>query len=239
VVNTIYLNNIPARNTTQTKYDRVAPPCPLCSKPIAIPPNEDPNIKMSRHIETDCATATGKSPKASSTTPRCENPKCKKILFASIKCDTCKHSFCPEHRFPSAHRCLDAGSTPAPRASSITPQTSVKEATEKLTPQAIAGLAAMKRAMDNAASKAKSSATKTSKPSPLGGSSKPSNPLTTMKTDRWVQPHDTQRDDDSATTPLIPSSSSYARQLSCKSESLESMSQPSKSWHPPPLFATA
>lgn len=61
-------------------------PGPLCNEPVPIPPGEDPNLRMERHLTMDCSVMTGRTQKASST-PRCPRPKCGKLLFAPIQCD--------------------------------------------------------------------------------------------------------------------------------------------------------
>lgn len=68
------------------KLDRVAPSCPLCNTPVAIPPGQDPNVRMEQHITTQCTVMTGKSAKAKSA-PTCARPKCGKVLFSPIRCD--------------------------------------------------------------------------------------------------------------------------------------------------------
>lgn len=77
------------------KLDRIAPSCPLCNTPVAIPPGQDPNIRMEQHINTQCSVMTGKSAKAKST-PTCARPKCGKVLFAPIRCDVSNH--CSKYR---------------------------------------------------------------------------------------------------------------------------------------------
>ncbi|TBU44464.1 hypothetical protein BD309DRAFT_862210 [Dichomitus squalens] len=86
------------------KLDRVAPSCPLCNTPVAIPPGQDPNIRMERHINSECSVMTGRSGKANAA-PHCARPKCGKVLFSPIRCDSCKQQFCPQHRFPKDHSC--------------------------------------------------------------------------------------------------------------------------------------
>ena len=66
-------------------HNRVAPPCPFCSTPIAIPPGQDPNIKMEAHFNTDCVVLTGQARK--SAHPTCSRAKCGKVLYAPIRCD--------------------------------------------------------------------------------------------------------------------------------------------------------
>lgn len=66
-------------------HNRVAPPCPFCSTPIAIPPGQDPNIKMEAHFNTECVVLTGQGRK--SAHPTCARAKCGKVLYAPIRCD--------------------------------------------------------------------------------------------------------------------------------------------------------
>ncbi|GJJ15732.1 hypothetical protein Clacol_010010 [Clathrus columnatus] len=91
-------------NFDPSKHDRVAPTCPLCDTPVAIPPNENPNIRMERHIEKECTVATGRKAKINST-PVCSKPRCGKKLLAPIKCPNCNQQFCATHRYPSSHVC--------------------------------------------------------------------------------------------------------------------------------------
>ena len=60
-------------------------PGPLCNTPVAIPPGQDPNVRMERHINTDCSVTTGKTAKSSA--PHCAKAKCGKVLFSPIRCD--------------------------------------------------------------------------------------------------------------------------------------------------------
>ncbi|RPD62329.1 hypothetical protein L227DRAFT_498826 [Lentinus tigrinus ALCF2SS1-6] len=127
-----------------TKHDRIAPSCepgPLCNTPVAIPPGQDPNIRMERHINTECSVMTGR--KAKSGTPTCARPKCGKVLFSPIRCDSCKQQFCPQHRFPKDHTCTTANrssskqTSPADAWANVSSQTSAASA---------AAIAAIKRA---------------------------------------------------------------------------------------------
>ncbi|TFK52625.1 hypothetical protein OE88DRAFT_1657987 [Heliocybe sulcata] len=136
----------------ESKLNRIAPACPLCNTPVAIPPGQDPNIRMERHINTECSVMTGKAPKKSG--PICGRPKCGKVLFAPITCDKCKKQFCPSHRFPATHNCssISSGSKVSGTSSSrSTPLPSVSKAFEDL-PQrtnaaGAAAMAAIKRSM--------------------------------------------------------------------------------------------
>ncbi|EMD39876.1 hypothetical protein CERSUDRAFT_45349 [Gelatoporia subvermispora B] len=124
-----------------TKHNRVAPSCPLCNEPVAIPPGQDPNVRMDTHITSECSVMTGKTKKSSG--PKCAKPKCGKVLFAPIRCDKCKQQFCPQHRFPTSHPCSavvnssKGSSGPAQALSNLSTQTSAASA---------AAMAAIKRA---------------------------------------------------------------------------------------------
>lgn len=177
----------------EAKYNRVAPDCeyhprcslvhvqppfcsgPLCNEPVPIPPGEDPNVRMERHLAMDCSVMTGRSKKANAT-PKCARPKCGKLLFAQIQCDVsslfcssvlthrsfdlvsclqkCYRKFCPEHRFPSSHNCFSISSASAPASTAFKPSSQAHVTNAS-------GLAAIQRA----AASVKSSASPPSKPS--------------------------------------------------------------------------
>lgn len=60
---------------------------PLCNKPVAIPLNQDPNVRMEQHITMECSVMTGK--RQTKSTPVCARGKCGKVLFAPISCKVC------------------------------------------------------------------------------------------------------------------------------------------------------
>ncbi|EAU86069.1 hypothetical protein CC1G_07148 [Coprinopsis cinerea okayama7 len=99
----------------ETKHNRVAPDCPLCNTPVAVPPGQDPNIRMEQHFEKECSVVTGRV--QAKSTPLCAKGTCKKVLFSPIRCDKCRAQFCVSHRFPSDHNCkaASAPTTPAGR----------------------------------------------------------------------------------------------------------------------------
>lgn len=68
--------------------DRRALECPFCQALIAIPPGEDPNIRIGRHIDDDCLVlGQNKSSGGKKKTPICRRPKCGKRLWQPIECD--------------------------------------------------------------------------------------------------------------------------------------------------------
>jgi len=131
----------------ESKHNRVAPSCPLCNIPIAIPPGEDPNVRMERHFSNDCYVMTGKTPKSS--TPHCAKPKCGKVLFAPIRCDKCNQQFCAQHRFPNTHTCTPNASSSDVRLPSGNRLGNMHNQTSAA---GAAAVAAVKRAMNNTAS---------------------------------------------------------------------------------------
>ncbi|KAI0755046.1 hypothetical protein C8Q80DRAFT_406272 [Daedaleopsis nitida] len=127
------------------KHDRVAPSCPLCNTPVAVPAGQDPNIRMERHINTGCSVMTGR--KANPTNPTCARSKCGKVLFSPIQCGSCKQQFCPQHRFPKDHICAAANAASSKQSPAATAWTSVSNQTGAASAAAIA---AMKRAAASA-----------------------------------------------------------------------------------------
>ncbi|KAH8825370.1 hypothetical protein DL96DRAFT_1712366 [Flagelloscypha sp. PMI_526] len=98
----------------EAKHNRVAPNCPLCNTPVAIPPGQNPNIRMEAHLRNDCSVLTGKVAKKSG--PVCASGKCGKVLIQPITCTTCRKQYCPTHRFPSDHTCVAPPPTVADNA---------------------------------------------------------------------------------------------------------------------------
>ncbi|CAL1712783.1 unnamed protein product [Somion occarium] len=135
----------------ESKHNRVAPPCPLCNTPVAIPPGVDPNIRMERHFNNECSVMTGKSGKSSST-PHCARPKCGKVLWAPIKCDKCNQQFCPAHRFPNTHTCVSTPSKSNTPASSSSSNLLGNTRPNPTSAASAAAMAAIKRAMNNTSS---------------------------------------------------------------------------------------
>ncbi|THH20080.1 hypothetical protein EW146_g1182 [Bondarzewia mesenterica] len=170
------------------QHNRVAPSCPLCNIPIAIPPGEDPNIRMERHFNYDCSVMTGKSGKAKST-PTCAKAKCGKVLFAPIPCEKCKEQFCPSHRFPVDHNCPSLISSSSPSSTSKLHSSRLPNVTSQTVAASSSAKAAIKRAIANVGSSTASSTaghgitpSSASKPSSPSKASPRPNPFS--KTDR-------------------------------------------------------
>ncbi|KAI0770230.1 hypothetical protein C8Q74DRAFT_1203040 [Fomes fomentarius] len=123
------------------KLDRVAPSCPFCNTPVAIPPGQDPNIRMERHINSECSVMTGR--RAKSGAPTCARPKCGKVLFSPIRCESCKQQYCPQHRFPKDHTCSATSASSPKQSPAGNAWTNVSKQTNAAS---AAAMAAMKRA---------------------------------------------------------------------------------------------
>ena len=114
----------------ERKHNRVAPSCgfpsspyhsagfadsieigPLCNTPVTIPDGQDPNLPVERHITNECSVMTGKTKK--SNQPHCANPRCKKLLFAPIRCDVSDLDL-DSGTFRTYRRCRNATSSSAP-----------------------------------------------------------------------------------------------------------------------------
>lgn len=162
-----------------SKFDRVAPSCPICNLPVAMPPGQDPNIKMTDHIEREC----GKRKEEVSKVPRCANGKCHKVLYAPIKCDTCHQQFCAEHRFPTTHKCVTqttSSATAFPRQDTSGQAKSgakFKQAVGIGSAKTNAGMAAVKRAMASSTSTS-TSTTGTKLPARVSSQAQSSTPTT-------------------------------------------------------------
>ncbi|KAJ3574719.1 hypothetical protein NP233_g1577 [Leucocoprinus birnbaumii] len=134
----------------ETKHDRVAPNCPLCNTPVAIPPGQNPNVRMDAHLTRECSVMTGAEKKKSS--PVCAKANCKKVLFSPIKCTQCQEQFCPSHRFPADHSCAtSAATTPGTRFSKTAGSRLLNEFNgNKLNNTASAASSAMKKTVASA-----------------------------------------------------------------------------------------
>ncbi|KAI0043448.1 hypothetical protein FA95DRAFT_1498618 [Auriscalpium vulgare] len=124
----------------ESAHNRVAPACPLCGVPVAIPPGEDPNVRMDAHFTSACAVLTGR-PRNAKSGPTCARGKCGKVLFAPIRCDKCQKQYCPEHRFPADHACNAAPAAPASSSKRTAPKFTSTAATASAS-----AMAAFKRA---------------------------------------------------------------------------------------------
>lgn len=78
----------------------VIPKCPICNQFIDLNINDDINLQVNRHIDSQCKDFVLVENKK----PACGYSKCK-AMKAPIECKECHKFFCPQHRFPSDHEC--------------------------------------------------------------------------------------------------------------------------------------
>ncbi|KAF8496095.1 hypothetical protein JB92DRAFT_2991398 [Gautieria morchelliformis] len=208
-----------------SKHDRIAPLCPLCSTPVAIPPGQDPNVRMEQHIEMVCSVTTGKRSKQGSM-PVCAKGRCSKVLFAPIKCNSCNKQFCAAHRFPSSHDCSPSSSS----SSSQPPGSAIRAQIATQTSAAsAAAMAAFKRNM--ATAKAKPSASNpvtpagstTAAKAEVGTTGKSTNIFVKLKTDRCDISSPPGRE---IRTPTSPTSHTYTYTANTGVDALPAPSSP-------------
>ncbi|KAJ7459898.1 hypothetical protein FB451DRAFT_1271906 [Mycena latifolia] len=163
----------------ETKYNRVAPNCPLCNVPVSVRPGQDANIAMEAHFTKDCSAMTGKA--KAKTSPVCAKARCGKTLFAPIRCTKCNEQFCPSHRFPADHSCSSAGASAPTKTAGLTAGSRLLDLNAKASAAGIATVGAIK-SMTSAAQAG------SSRPAPpkasTSGAQTPSMPNLFSKTDR-------------------------------------------------------
>lgn len=92
----------------QKRKDRRVLLCPCCEKPIHINPDENSDLTLAKHMESEeCTQMTMAKDIQPTGPPRCPVTGCKAKLTASgsVTCDTCRQRVCLKHRFEDAHTC--------------------------------------------------------------------------------------------------------------------------------------
>jgi predicted nucleic acid binding AN1-type Zn finger protein len=97
--------------------------CPVCGKIVPIKRDEDPNIRVNKHISDGCpdpGTST-----STSTKKVCQFKGCKTAQLIPFVCPKCKKSFCIKHRLDMDHNCpLKNVNIEKPRSRKNTPNSS-------------------------------------------------------------------------------------------------------------------
>ncbi|KAI8074365.1 hypothetical protein BC940DRAFT_288055 [Gongronella butleri] len=83
-------------------FDVRVPTCPICEQPVPGPRHEDPNIRVNRHIQNNCAQ--DKKP-----SNLCNQKACKAKLLVPMTCTACGLNFCVKHRLELDHQCEGRG----------------------------------------------------------------------------------------------------------------------------------
>eukprot|EP01118_Nematostelium_gracile_P019116 TRINITY_DN8735_c0_g1_i1.p1 TRINITY_DN8735_c0_g1~~TRINITY_DN8735_c0_g1_i1.p1 ORF type:complete len:208 (+),score=26.50 TRINITY_DN8735_c0_g1_i1:46-669(+) len=73
--------------------------CPLCNQNVAVKPGEDPNDKLSIHIDKGCP------PPKQIAVNKCNVKGCKQREMIPINCNRCKLNYCLRHRHETDHTC--------------------------------------------------------------------------------------------------------------------------------------
>ncbi|KAJ7672779.1 hypothetical protein B0H17DRAFT_1083957 [Mycena rosella] len=173
----------------ETKYNRVAPNCPLCNVPVSVRPGQDANVAMEAHFIKDCAVMTGRA--KAKTSPVCAKARCGKTLFAPIRCTKCNEQFCPSHRFPADHSCASIGTSAPARPAGPTASSRLLDLNAKASAAGVATMGALKSmtaaAQAGASSSSRPASAPTSRPAaaaPKAAAQTPSMPNLFSKTDR-------------------------------------------------------
>ncbi|KAI9277002.1 hypothetical protein BDA99DRAFT_494622 [Phascolomyces articulosus] len=89
-------HHCPSLNDPQ--LDVRVPTCPICESPVPGPRNEDPNIRVNRHIQNNCEDTKKPS-------NLCRQKGCKAKLLVPMQCSDCGKAYCVKHRLPVDHDC--------------------------------------------------------------------------------------------------------------------------------------
>lgn len=94
--------------------DRIAPQCPMCNEVVPYPPGGrlDPNEAVERHIASGCDSMEGGAARKKAVLRQkkaqgkvCWKRGCSKSLIVEMRCEGCRHNFCPSHRHQKEHDC--------------------------------------------------------------------------------------------------------------------------------------
>ncbi|KAJ7175898.1 hypothetical protein C8R46DRAFT_990091 [Mycena filopes] len=168
----------------ETKYNRVSPNCPLCNVVVSVQPGQDANDAVESHFVRDCSVMTGKK-RTKSNTPLCAHTRCRKALFAPIRCTKCNEQFCATHRFPADHSCASAGA-PAPQTRTTGPTAASRllDLNAKASAAGVTAMGAIKSMKTAAQASTSRPAAPPAAKAPVATSSAPSKPNLFSKTDR-------------------------------------------------------
>merc|ERR1712070_1252977 len=81
--------------------------CPCCDKPVRINPDEDSDLTLAKHMESEECAIAQRVKEEQAKPPRCPVDGCKAKLTSSgsVTCGTCQQRVCLKHRFEDAHVC--------------------------------------------------------------------------------------------------------------------------------------
>lgn len=85
--------------------------CPCCDAGVRPCDNEDSDLTLAKHMETDECRSAAKAKQENTQKTRCPVKGCKaKLTFSgSVTCEICHQKVCLKHRFEDAHSCRPCG----------------------------------------------------------------------------------------------------------------------------------
>jgi len=92
------------------------PVCPLCNAPVPGKADELPDIRVSRHIDSDCQSDRAVTHRKKVYTNKCSFKGCKGKELIPITCDRCMKNYCLRHRHIQDHGCSQMNSKPVGKA---------------------------------------------------------------------------------------------------------------------------
>jgi len=72
--------------------------CPVCTRPVAWSPSQDPNVVLAAHIDAGC-------PRRKRENPKCALEECTVREAVPVRCKSCSKQYCIRHRSELDHRC--------------------------------------------------------------------------------------------------------------------------------------
>jgi predicted nucleic acid binding AN1-type Zn finger protein len=88
------------------------PICPLCNAPVPGRADELPDIRVGRHIDSDCSSDRAVTHRKKVYANRCTLKGCKQKEMIPVVCDRCGQNYCLKHRHPQDHTCPNINSKP-------------------------------------------------------------------------------------------------------------------------------
>lgn len=92
--------------------DVQVPVCPLCNRPVPGRSDELPDIRVSRHIDSDCQSDKAVNHRNKVYSNKCTVKGCKQKEMIPVICDNCGHNYCLRHRHPQDHSCTQINGKP-------------------------------------------------------------------------------------------------------------------------------
>lgn len=86
------------------KKDNQVPVCPLCNRPVPVPPGQSPDMIVGQHIDNDCQSETAQT-RRKVYSNKCSVKGCKQKEVMPLLCERCRLNYCLRHRNELDHEC--------------------------------------------------------------------------------------------------------------------------------------